>query len=79
HGWGLDFAFRRCVEPAHEKIGVVDSQWIVHRLIPSLTTQGQVTNADYGWQEVKDRCKSEWAVFQDRLANAYRVYFAGEG
>ncbi|PIN02651.1 hypothetical protein CDL12_24828 [Handroanthus impetiginosus] len=26
HGWGLDFALRKCVEPAHDKIGVVDSQ-----------------------------------------------------
>ncbi|WMV56068.1 hypothetical protein MTR67_049453 [Solanum verrucosum] len=46
HGWGLDFALRRCVEvsssppmPAHEKIGVVDSQWIVHQVIPSLGNQ----------------------------------------
>ncbi|XP_057421038.1 uncharacterized protein LOC130715058 isoform X2 [Lotus japonicus] len=39
HGWGLDFAFRKCVEPAHEKIGVVDAQWIVHQGIPSLGNQ----------------------------------------
>ncbi|TKY47691.1 hypothetical protein E2542_SST29751 [Spatholobus suberectus] len=39
HGWGLDFALRRCVEPAHEKIGVVDSQWIVHQGLPSLGNQ----------------------------------------
>uniref|UniRef100_A0A6N2KRA1 Glycosyl transferase 64 domain-containing protein n=1 Tax=Salix viminalis TaxID=40686 RepID=A0A6N2KRA1_SALVM len=39
HGWGLDFALRRCVEPAHEKIGVVDSQWIIHQVIPSLGSQ----------------------------------------
>ena len=79
HGWGLDFALRRCVEvrlcsylnylikyivqcnqtlksfmiyyvgldwfvhllvqPAHEKIGVVDSEWIVHQVIPSLGNQ----------------------------------------
>ncbi|KAL6516684.1 hypothetical protein OROGR_019989 [Orobanche gracilis] len=39
HGWGLDFALRRCVDPAHEKIGVVDSQWIVHQVIPSLGSQ----------------------------------------
>uniref|UniRef100_A0A803NDF6 Uncharacterized protein n=1 Tax=Chenopodium quinoa TaxID=63459 RepID=A0A803NDF6_CHEQI len=39
HGWGLDFALRRCVEPAHEKIGVVDQQWIVHQVIPSLGNQ----------------------------------------
>lgn len=75
HGWGLDFALRKCVEvsddpppvlhvsmlflqpllctfgisseliiqtclqPAHEKIGVVDSQWIVHQTVPSLGSQ----------------------------------------
>jgi hypothetical protein len=39
HGWGLDFALRKCVEPAHEKIGVVDSQWIIHQKIPSLGSQ----------------------------------------
>ncbi|KAM5581795.1 hypothetical protein ABKV19_010829 [Rosa sericea] len=39
HGWGLDFALRRCVEPAHEKIGVVDAQWIVHQGVPSLGNQ----------------------------------------
>ncbi|CAI0463664.1 unnamed protein product [Linum tenue] len=39
HGWGLDFAMRKCIEPAHEKIGVVDSQWIVHQRVPSLGNQ----------------------------------------
>ncbi|KAL7226038.1 hypothetical protein ACSBR1_021222 [Camellia fascicularis] len=64
HGWGLDFALRRCVEPAHEKIGVVDSQWVVHQVIPSLGNQ------------VRDRCRSEWAQFQDRLADADKAYLA---
>ncbi|KAF9603261.1 hypothetical protein IFM89_034594 [Coptis chinensis] len=41
HGWGLEFAFRRCVEPAHEKIGVVDAQWIVHQIVPSLGSQAR--------------------------------------
>jgi hypothetical protein len=27
------------VQPAHEKIGVVDSQWIVHQVVPSLGNQ----------------------------------------
>ncbi|WZZ04084.1 hypothetical protein YC2023_090005 [Brassica napus] len=45
HGWGLDFALRRCVEePAYEKIGIVDSQWIVHQFIPSLGSQGKEEN-----------------------------------
>ncbi|MBA0758649.1 hypothetical protein Gotri_021628 [Gossypium trilobum] len=39
HGWGLDFYLRRCVETPHEKIGVVDVQWIVHQGIPSLRNQ----------------------------------------
>ncbi|KAK3032056.1 hypothetical protein RJ639_036270 [Escallonia herrerae] len=39
HGWGLDFALRKCVEPAHEKIGVVDAQWIVHQTVPTLGNQ----------------------------------------
>ncbi|KAH9700549.1 putative storage protein [Citrus sinensis] len=62
HGWGLDFALRRCVEPAHEKIGVVDSQWIIHQVIPSLGSQ------------VRARCKNEWSLFQNRLANADKAY-----
>ncbi|GFP80644.1 hypothetical protein PHJA_000207700 [Phtheirospermum japonicum] len=39
HGWGLDLALQRCIEPAHEKIGVVDAQWIVHQSVPSLGSQ----------------------------------------
>ncbi|OIT34908.1 PREDICTED: uncharacterized protein LOC109244080 [Nicotiana attenuata] len=76
HGWGLDFALRRCVEPAHEKIGVVDSQWIVHQVIPSLGNQGQPENGKAPWEGVRKRCRNEWAMFQDRLANADKAYFA---
>ncbi|CAA0813270.1 Protein of unknown function (DUF707 [Striga hermonthica] len=50
HGWGLDFALRRCVNPAHEKIGVVDSQWIVHQVIPSLGSQGVSENGKAPWE-----------------------------
>ncbi|PNX83645.1 hypothetical protein L195_g039689, partial [Trifolium pratense] len=40
HGWGIDFALRKCVdEPAHEKIGVVDTQWVIHQKVPSLGDQ----------------------------------------
>ncbi|CAN1182196.1 hypothetical protein LINPERPRIM_LOCUS40718 [Linum perenne] len=52
HGWGLDFALRRCVEPAHEKIGVVDSQWIIHQVIPSLGSQGQSEKGKAPWEGV---------------------------
>lgn len=32
-----------CKQPAHEKIGVVDSQWIVHQSVPSLGNQVMTT------------------------------------
>ncbi|KAK9676697.1 hypothetical protein RND81_11G094100 [Saponaria officinalis] len=76
HGWGLDFALRRCVEPAHEKIGVVDSQWIIHKVIPSLGSQGQAEKGKAPWQGVRERCKNEWGQFQNRLANADKIYLA---
>ncbi|XP_068636659.1 uncharacterized protein [Aristolochia californica] len=76
HGWGLDFALRRCAEPAHEKIGVVDQQWIIHQVIPSLGNQGQSEEGKPAWQGVRERCRSEWTTFQTRLANADRDYFA---
>ncbi|KAJ9559024.1 hypothetical protein OSB04_013638 [Centaurea solstitialis] len=37
--------------------------------------QGRVGNGKYGWLTVKDRCRSEWLLFQDRLANAEKDYF----
>lgn len=79
HGWGLDFALRRCAEPAHEKIGVVDSQWIVHQVIPSLGSQGQSENGKPPWEGVRARCRSEWAEFQARLTNADKAYLAQSG
>ncbi|XP_019160916.1 PREDICTED: uncharacterized protein LOC109157468 isoform X2 [Ipomoea nil] len=66
HGWGLDFALQRCVEsPAHEKIGVVDAQPIVHQGIPSLS--------------VKQRSRREWQMFQERIGNAEKAYFKSIG
>ncbi|CAM8972992.1 unnamed protein product [Rhodiola kirilowii] len=76
HGWGLDFAIRRCVDPAHEKIGVVDAQWVVHQVIPSLGSQGTSENGKAPWEGVRERCKSEWAEFQARLATADKQYLA---
>ncbi|KDP44036.1 hypothetical protein JCGZ_05503 [Jatropha curcas] len=74
HGWGLDFALRRCVEPAHEKIGVVDSQWIVHQVVPSLGNQGESEDGRAPWEGVRERCRNEWAMFQNRLTNADQKY-----
>ncbi|XP_054806797.1 uncharacterized protein LOC129309305 isoform X1 [Prosopis cineraria] len=79
HGWGLDFALRRCVEPAHEKIGVVDSQWIVHQGVPSLGNQGESQTGKAPWQGVRERCRKEWTMFQSRMTNAENAYYKAMG
>ncbi|EYU22537.1 hypothetical protein MIMGU_mgv1a026907mg [Erythranthe guttata] len=63
HGWGLDFALHKCVDPAHEKIGVVDAQWIVHQTVPSLRNQE------------RQRCKREWTIVSARMDNAEKAYY----
>lgn len=77
HGWGLDFALGKCVELAHEKIGVVDAQWIVHQRIPSLGNQGEHKQGQSTRQGVRDRCRSEWKMFQNRLEKAEKEYYKG--
>ncbi|GLJ08739.1 hypothetical protein SUGI_0094920 [Cryptomeria japonica] len=77
HGWGLDFSLRKCVEPAHEKIGVVDSQWIVHQVVPSLGNQGQSQNGKAPWEGVRERCRYEWSLFQERLNRAEKEHLRG--
>ncbi|GJX33950.1 hypothetical protein Tco_0245507 [Tanacetum coccineum] len=79
HGWGLDFGLQKCVEPAHEKIGVVDAQWIVHQGVPSLGNQGQGENGKQPWQGVRERCQSEWKMFRDRVSNADKEYYKSIG
>lgn len=79
HGWGIDFALRKCVDPAHEKIGVVDAQSIVHQTVPSLGNQGEAQNGKAPWEGVRERCRNEWSMFQDRLEIAERAYFSERG
>ncbi|GJZ09577.1 hypothetical protein Tco_0543860 [Tanacetum coccineum] len=79
HGWGLDFALRKCIEPAYERIGVVDAQWIVHQGVPSLGNQGKEEYWKPAWEGVRDRCKKEWKMFQDRVSRAEREYFKSIG
>ncbi|XP_028776544.1 uncharacterized protein LOC114733278 isoform X1 [Neltuma alba] len=80
HGWGLDFALRKCVEPAHEKIGVVDSQWIIHQGVPTLgNQQGQTQTGKAPWQGVRERCRKEWTMFQSRLTSAENAYYKAVG
>ncbi|XP_047962953.1 uncharacterized protein LOC125207594 [Salvia hispanica] len=75
HGWGLDFALQRCVEPAHERIGVVDAQWIVHQTVPSLGNQGQAEDGKAPWQGVRQRCQKEWEMFRNRMEIAEKSYY----
>ncbi|CAL5191652.1 unnamed protein product [Lathyrus oleraceus] len=70
HGWGLDFALRKCVEHAHDEIGVVDTQWIIHKSIPSLNNQGKAENGRTPGEGVRERCHNEWKMFKERMANA---------
>ncbi|XP_047316205.1 uncharacterized protein LOC124919883 isoform X2 [Impatiens glandulifera] len=79
HGWGLDFALRKCVEPAHEKIGVIDSQWIIHQSVPSLGNQGQAEKGKAAWKGVRTRCEKEWGMFQKRVADAENNYYHSIG
>ncbi|KAG8496235.1 hypothetical protein CXB51_009477 [Gossypium anomalum] len=86
----------RCVwyliQPAHEKIGVVDSQWIVHQGIRSLGNQvsphqlaryfgydGETLGGISPRDAVRIRSKIEWAMFQKRLVNADLAYVAQRG
>ncbi|CAH9132221.1 unnamed protein product [Cuscuta epithymum] len=70
HGWGLDFALWRCVEKAHEKIGVVDAQWIEHLVLPSLGSQGESIDGKQPWEGVRARCFKEWKEFEIRMNKA---------
>ncbi|XP_031123626.1 uncharacterized protein LOC116026284 [Ipomoea triloba] len=79
HGWGLDLALQRCVVPAHEKIGVVDAQPVVHKRIPSLGNEGIAENGKPNWRGVNDRCRKEWAMFRRRVADAEKAYYKSIG
>lgn len=75
HGWGLDFALQKCAEPAYEKIGVVDAEWIVHKRVPSLGDQGiQLSTGESPHRGVRIRCEREWKMFQSRLKNAEKAH-----
>ncbi|KAD6795472.1 hypothetical protein E3N88_06368 [Mikania micrantha] len=76
HGWGLDFALRKCIEPAYERIGVVDAQWIVHQGVRTIGNQGEEETPGKG---VRERCKNEWKMFQDRVSNAEKDYYKSVG
>ncbi|CAM6057073.1 unnamed protein product [Sphagnum tenellum] len=72
HGWGLDFSLQRCVQPAHEKIGVVDAQWVRHRVVPSLANQAELDKSKPIGERVRERCRYEWSLYANRWRMADR-------
>ncbi|CAL5097435.1 unnamed protein product [Urochloa decumbens] len=77
HGWGLDFALRKCVEPAHEKIGVVDSQWIVHQVVPSLGNQVRRNTLCFYFLQI-DSCNHNYGFLTSSLPS-YMQKLTGAG
>lgn len=45
----------------------------------SFGLQGETGNGKAPWEGVRERCTNEWAMFQDRLANADESYFVQHG
>uniref|UniRef100_J3MHT9 Uncharacterized protein n=1 Tax=Oryza brachyantha TaxID=4533 RepID=J3MHT9_ORYBR len=69
HGWGLDSNFWRCVHEPEQHIGVVDAQFVVHRGVPTLITQGD-GEQDGSSAKVRSRQFDEMHTFDRRIANA---------
>ncbi|KAJ4798337.1 lysine ketoglutarate reductase trans-splicing protein (DUF707) [Rhynchospora pubera] len=81
HGWGLDFTLKKCVEPASEKMGIVDAQWIFHHAVTTLRDQGE---EDPGKRTatakgIADRCYLELGTFKERWHQAERSYYKMKG
>lgn len=74
HGWGLDFALRRCAE-GRNKIGVVDAQWLVHKGVPTLMNEAPTASDGFlHWQAIQNRCFVEWKEFNTRFEVAEKEY-----
>ncbi|PIN16386.1 hypothetical protein CDL12_10959 [Handroanthus impetiginosus] len=72
HGWGLDFAFWRCVETPHEEIGVVDAQWVKHMVLPTL--QSESDDGKQARRQVRARSFTEWKEFEKRMEEAEKQH-----
>ena len=53
-------------EPAYEKIGIVDTEWIVHQSIPSLGSQGKEEDGISPGQGVREA----WSCLFSRTCQA---------
>ncbi|KAJ7568394.1 hypothetical protein O6H91_01G031000 [Diphasiastrum complanatum] len=77
HGWGLDFKLGYCVQGDRtEKVGVIDSEYIVHRGIQSLGGPGKSKDPRHSRldarHEVRRRSYAELEIFSQRWQVAVR-------
>uniref|UniRef100_A0A0E0Q2V8 Uncharacterized protein n=1 Tax=Oryza rufipogon TaxID=4529 RepID=A0A0E0Q2V8_ORYRU len=72
HGWGLDHNFWRCVDEPEEHIGVVDAQFVVHRGVPTLISQGN-GEQEGSSAKVRSRQFDEMRTFYRRIADAEKA------
>lgn len=69
HAWGLDFALSRCVSgPSNSSIGVVDSQWVMHKGDVTLGRKNISAGGRHTEREaIRLRSLYEWDLFKKRF------------
>ncbi|KAJ4809939.1 hypothetical protein LUZ62_022505 [Rhynchospora pubera] len=67
------------IQPAQEKIGVVDAQWIFHYGTPTLKDQGREDNRTDKVQEIDIRRYQELGIFKYRWNEAIKNYCNKKG
>ncbi|XP_024532853.1 uncharacterized protein LOC9640521 isoform X2 [Selaginella moellendorffii] len=77
HGWGMDFKLGYCVKGDRSKsVGVIDSEYIVHRGIPSLggpaKSKASLGSGTDARSEVRKRSFAELNIFSQRWRNAVK-------
>lgn len=78
HGWGMDMKLGYCAQGDRaEKVGVIDSEFIVHQGIQTLgesskTTKNQRREGLDSRTEVRRRARMELEIFQERWDHAAR-------
>ncbi|CAN7026020.1 unnamed protein product [Brassica rapa subsp. trilocularis] len=64
-----------CLFNAHEKIGVIDAQWIVHQGVPSLGNQGRPEEGKQPWEGFIQRSADQSYSYQlTSIQLRYRVF-----
>ncbi|CAN6203759.1 unnamed protein product [Urochloa humidicola] len=70
HGWGLDYRLGRCAQGDRARnVGVVDSEYVLHRGVPVLGDAGKATAAA-GRVAVRRRSFKEMQIFNRRWEEA---------